>query len=140
MGYAELTLIEDVGALVVVAGFVAALVLVLEGAGVDLVAVGLEVLLDVAGAVVSVWGFFVTGCSSLSASSRLIFLLDGLDSYVVGVGVFEPVLLFRLYTPFVNWLSAAESIVQNAPFPGSLSPRGTFTNALLSDKLCRIEF
>lgn len=89
----------------------------------------------------------VVAGSSLSDPSFLIFLrgsgvaLDPLSLPLPDDDFDAGRLLLRLFIPpFINWISAFGSIVQNAPFPGSASPRGTLTNALFSDKLCLIEF
>lgn len=61
MGYAELTLIAGVCALVMVAGFVAILVVLLDVAGAGFVVAAVEALIDVVDAEGSGWGFLATG-------------------------------------------------------------------------------
>lgn len=93
--------------------------------------------------------------SSDAADSFSFFLFFFSDVVVVEEGVVEDVrlllprlllplllllLLLLLIAPKRNCISALGSMVQNAPFPGSSSLRGTLTNALLRERLCRIEF
>lgn len=85
-----------------------------------------------------------------SFSFLLFFFSDGVDEGVVEtvrllLARLLPLLLLLLLLllligPRRNCISALGSIVQKAPLPGSSSLRGTLTNALLRERLCRIEF
>lgn len=85
VGYAEVTLAAGVVVVAAAGAFVGVLLAALEGAGAGLAVVALVAVVAVvfadadeagAGTEVSVCVFFGAGWSSLSVSSRLIFLLD----------------------------------------------------------------